>query len=141
MSNFAERLEELIFENGLDNKTLAATINISASCITQYTNGEDLPTIENLVKIADYFNCSTDFLLGFEEKQNLVFKVCPPFSERINFLLKHYECKPSYVYKNADISKSRFFDWKNGSRIPQLDGVIKLAELFECRVDFILGRE
>lgn len=136
-----ERLEELLFENNLDNKTFAAKINISASCITQYINKEDLPTIENLIKMANFFKCSTDFILGFEERQDLTFKVCPPFSEQLKFLLKHFNCKPSYIYKNTDISKSRLFEWKNGTRIPLLDNIMKLAELFDCRVDFVLGRE
>ena len=141
MSNIAERLEELIFESNLNNKMLAKAINISESCITQYIKHGDLPTVENLLKIADYFKCSTDFLLGFEEKQNLVFKKCPPFNEQINFLLNYFDRKQSFIYTNTEISRSRFFEWKKGVRFPSLDSVIKLAELFGCRIDFVLGRE
>lgn len=32
--------------------------------------GKSLPSIENLVKIANYFNCSTDYLLGLTDKKS-----------------------------------------------------------------------
>ena len=64
MSEFSERLSELIFENGLNKKTLAKNVGISAACITHYIQDKRLPTIKSLILLADYFGCSTDFLLG-----------------------------------------------------------------------------
>ena len=32
--------------------------------------GKSLPSVENLVKIANYFNCSTDYLLGLTDKKS-----------------------------------------------------------------------
>lgn len=142
MSNFAERLNGLIFEHDLNGKTFAAEVNISASCISEYLQGIHLPTLAKLLKMADYFNCSTDFLLGREEENPaLTFKPCPPFSEQLEFLKEHFNCSAYHIYHNTDISKSGYYEWKSGKRQPTLENVVRLAELFECRVDFILGRE
>lgn len=141
MSNFYETLKDLILEKNINNKILAAEIGLSASCITDYALKNALPSIRTLVKLADYFNCSTDYLLGRESDQYLHFKKCPPFSEQIVFLTKYFGCKPVDIYGSGKISKSNYFDWKKGKRQPTLDNVIKLAERFDCRIDFILGRE
>lgn len=42
---------------------VAKKIGISSATVTQWKNGS-IPSGENLIKIADYFNCSIDYLLG-----------------------------------------------------------------------------
>lgn len=142
MSEFIERLEYLLFEKNLNRKTLAQEIGLNATCITHYLQGKRLPTVESLVRIADYFQCSTDFLLGREEENRFLrFKPCPPFSQQIEFLKGYFQCSSYHIYHGTGISKSGYYDWKRGKRMPTLENVIKLAECFDCRVDFILGRE
>lgn len=43
---------------------LSVDIGVSQELISQYELGKSLPTPTNLIKLADYFNCSTDYLLG-----------------------------------------------------------------------------
>lgn len=54
---------------------LSTILEISQELVSQYELGKSLPSIENLVKIANYFNCSTDYLLGltndFTKKSDL----------------------------------------------------------------------
>ena len=142
MSKLSETLSELISDGGLSLKETAAKIGISASCLTYYSKEEREPTVETIVKIADYFNCSIDFLLGREtEKQNLTFKSCPPFSEQLAFLKKYFKCSSYRFYNGTKISKSAYYSWLRGAHQPTLETVISLADEFDCRVDFILGRE
>lgn len=152
MSEFVERLEWLMFEQHLNKKTLAKNVSINATCISHYLLDKRVPTVENLVKLADYFQCSTDYLLGREEKFNLKFKPCPPFREQIEFLKEHFHCSAYSIYSSTEntdgtanskpaISKSCYYRWINQGRKPSVDNVIKLADHFGCRVDFILGRE
>lgn len=142
MSDFVERLSELMFERGLNKKTLAQEIGISATSITHYLQDRHVPSVENLVKIADYFQRSTDFLIGREEENlTLTFKPCPPFSKQLDVLKKHFKCSAYQIYNSTNISKSGYYDWKSGRVQPSIENVIRLAEHFDCRVDFILGRE
>lgn len=142
MSDFVERLEELMFERELNRKTLAQNLSMNATCITHYLEGTRLPSVKSLVKIADYFHCSTDFLLGREEENtSTTFNPCPPFAERLVFLKEHFTCSSYDIYHDTDISKSGYYEWKSGKRQPTVENVIRLAEHFGCSVDFILGRE
>lgn len=46
---------------------LAEYLGVSAVAIGQYYNGDALPSMDNLIKIAKYFNVSTDYLLGLTD--------------------------------------------------------------------------
>lgn len=143
LSNFSETLSELMFEHGnMPAKTLAEQLNIAAPTLTRYLNTQRTPTVGNFVRIADYFACSTDFLLGLEQyNSSLRFHACPPFSERLTFLLQHFKTTCKKLCREANIADSAFFAWKNGSTQPTIDSILKLADHFDCRVDFVLGRE
>lgn len=142
LSKFSETLNELIFDNGLTAKSLAEVLNAEPSTITRYSRGERVPSVKSLVAIAEYFKCSTDFLLGrTEENKEQTFKTCPPFNEQIEFLKDYFNCSSYKIYHGTGISKSRYYDWKNGKRAPTVDNIVRLAELFDCSTDFIIGRE
>lgn len=68
---FANRLQELRENSFISRKDLAAALNISVSALGMYERGQREPNIDMLVKIADYFDVSVDFLLGrtFDDKK------------------------------------------------------------------------
>ena len=67
---FRERFNHLIFSahkvQGLTNKEIAQDLGISQSAMAYYKSGKTLPGAEILLKLADYFGVSTDYLLGRE---------------------------------------------------------------------------
>ena len=142
MSKFGERLDELAFERNLTNKMLAEKLNISPACVTQYMQGKFEPTYEHLIAVADFFQCSTDYLLGCEDEYKpITFKPCPPFSERLAFLKAKYKCSAYQIYTGHGISKSSYYGWINDKRKPSTENLLNLAKFFSCRIDYILGRE
>ena len=64
MEKFTERLNELIEEKGIQKQELAKAIGASKALVTIWTQGKSYPTLHYLVKLADYFNVCTDYLLG-----------------------------------------------------------------------------
>ena len=64
MATFENRLVELRKEKGLTQSDLADSVNISRGALSLYELGTRKPDYETLVKIADYFNDSVDWLLG-----------------------------------------------------------------------------
>ena len=142
LSNFSAILKELIEEENLNQKEYAGRMNFNIASITHYLKESRLPSVEAIVAIADYHHCSVDYLVGREtENFNLTFRKRPPFAERLKYLLSRFQCTPTKFCKTAKISKSRFYDWLNGKRQPSLDNIVKIAEGFDCRIDFVLGRE
>ena len=64
LSSFAERLNILINNEKTSKYKLAQKWHIDKSYITKWLKGENIPSINSLEIIADYFNVSIDYLLG-----------------------------------------------------------------------------
>jgi len=72
-----ERLAELKTRSTSSSKQIGEMTGISKRSINEYLTGKTNPTIENLVKLADFFNCSLDYLVGrdFEQKEKTCSKL------------------------------------------------------------------
>ena len=70
MSSFSERLKELRLENRLTQEELAEKFYLNKSSISRYERGQQVPELELLKKIADFFGVGTDFLLGKSDIRN-----------------------------------------------------------------------
>ena len=64
MENFCKRLIHLRTTNDLTQKELADILNIERSTLSSYETGRRYPTISVLIRIADTFDVSVDYLLG-----------------------------------------------------------------------------
>lgn len=62
--SFGEKLAMLRGEKNMSRNDLAKVLNISYSSISKYETEIRFPDQEMLRKIADYFQVSTDYLLG-----------------------------------------------------------------------------
>jgi transcriptional regulator with XRE-family HTH domain len=67
MKIFAERLKELRAEEGISAETLGKKLNISDTTIIRWENNQSNIKGEHLVRLAKFFNVSTDYLLGLED--------------------------------------------------------------------------
>ena len=68
MSVFATRLRELRNEKKLSTRELAKAINASDASISFWENDINEPKISYLIKLAEFFDVSTDFLLGLKDE-------------------------------------------------------------------------
>lgn len=64
MASFRERFKQLRLQNDLTQQELADKIGIGKMTVSQYERGVRRPDIDTLEIIADFFNVSTDYLLG-----------------------------------------------------------------------------
>ena len=58
------RIKELRTSISLTQSELGKVIGVNQSAIGKYERGELEPNIETIQKLADFFECSTDYLLG-----------------------------------------------------------------------------
>ena len=64
MPSFSERLKELRKAKGLSQKSLGEAVGLSKRGIQNYELEANKPTSDIITKLADYFDVSTDYLLG-----------------------------------------------------------------------------
>ena len=65
------RLKELRKKKGVSQLKLATDLNTTQNTISRYETGEREPGINELIKIADYFNVSVDYLIGRTENPKM----------------------------------------------------------------------
>ena len=64
---FIEILNDLLDEHNLNRKQFAEKSGIPYPTIIGWTTHNRLPDYTALIKIADYFNCSVDYLTGRQD--------------------------------------------------------------------------
>jgi len=64
---FAKRLKKLRLNKQVNQQSLADHVGVNQPAIARMENGKMEPTGEVLSKLADYFNVTTDYLLGRKE--------------------------------------------------------------------------
>lgn len=61
-----KRVKELRIEKGLSQQELGLAIGVTKVSICGYENGTRIPTLDNLIKLAEVLETTTDYLLGRE---------------------------------------------------------------------------
>lgn len=64
MPNLSERLIQLQQERNVLKKEIANAVGVSIMGYYRYENGERSPNADILIKLADYFDVSLDYLVG-----------------------------------------------------------------------------
>lgn len=81
MATFGERVKELRNARGMTQRQMAAALGITERSYQRYEVLES-PSNENLIKMADFFDVSTDYLLGrtnyWQDKDGHIHTKVPP---------------------------------------------------------------
>lgn len=77
----ANRLKKLRKEKGLYQKDVAEDIGLTASAIGFYEQGKRKPDNDTLQKLADYYDVSTDYLLGRTNERSSADKIKKAISD------------------------------------------------------------
>lgn len=64
------RIQELLFEKRITQQDLAHEIGLTPATLSRNLSGTHAPKAEVIVAIANYFNVSTDYLLGLTDNRH-----------------------------------------------------------------------
>lgn len=81
INNMTTRLFELRKAKKITQQRLAVDLGIDQASISNYESGKYMPTVEVLIKLADYFCVSTDYLLGLTDTKRRIRNDRESFSE------------------------------------------------------------
>ncbi|HIS18537.1 MAG TPA: helix-turn-helix domain-containing protein [Candidatus Coprovivens excrementavium] len=85
------RIKELRQKRNITQIRLSTEIEVSQETISAYENGKAEPRLDNLVKIADFLNTSTDYLLGrIDDDSPLVDLANNVVDKQLNELINNY---------------------------------------------------
>lgn len=143
LNEFQNRFKELLEEMNIDNKTKAAeSIGITYVTFSKAYNYGIVPKAMILIKIADFFNVSIEYLLTMTDDEHFEKSVPPKsFQERLNELKEEKGIRT--IYELADkihIHRNNIAQWLHRGYIPELDNLEILADFFGVSLDYLIGR-
>lgn len=65
---FTKRFNEILTYSGISQAELAARVNVSKQCISDYKSGKSFPSIQTLFLICKVLEVSADYLLGLTDE-------------------------------------------------------------------------
>lgn len=69
--NLNENIKKLRMERGLNQVEFARKMSVTKQCVSNWENDNVVPSVEMLMRLADFFSVSTDYLLGRTEQRVL----------------------------------------------------------------------
>ena len=85
------RIRECRENANLSQKYVAITLGVSAPSVANWERGKTNPTHENLVRLAELFGVSVDYLLGLSDEPNAPApEVARPLTDDEQILLDRY---------------------------------------------------
>ena len=104
---FGMRLKQLRTENKMTQTELGKKLNVTKASVSGYENGTRNPDQESLVKIAEIFNVSTDYLLGKEQNKRKYYELTDKdekdISERLQVMIEDLENNAHYSKENGEM--------------------------------------
>lgn len=133
-----EKIAEQRKKLGLSQEELAEKLNISQKSISKYELGDRKPQYKVLVRIAEYFGVTVDYLLRSTDTQD--FDICDCGNTikelRTEAGMTQEELGMLLNVQNAAISK-----YESG-KIPLTgETLLKLSKIFNVSTDYLLGAE
>lgn len=140
---FQNRFKELTDELNLKNKTqIAKQLGLTYATFVKIYSYGIYPTTPILIRIADYFNISVDYLVGNTDDEYFEKTDSPKtFKERLEELKSENKIKSTYALAECiDIHRNNIAGWNKNDYIPTIDDLASIATCFNVSVDYLLGR-
>ena len=144
MEQFREILRDWIDDTNLSLRQLEKISGVSAMQYSRYLRNDTIPTIDVILKICKFFQCSIDYLFGLDTSKNSIrYKTyqydLSKFIPRYLELLKENNISHFKFAETQPFNESILRHWQNG-RTPRLDILYLIANHFGSSIDYLIGR-
>lgn len=105
MKLIGKRIKEVRIKEGLTQTELGKILHIEKSAISHYENSERNIPLDIIIKISEYFNVDTNYLLGLNHSVKIKNKHVRLSNEEIEFIM---ELRKTRVYQSIMINPKNY---------------------------------
>lgn len=149
---FGDKLRYLRRQHRLTQTDLSRHLDLASQAyISDLEAGRKIPSLDLVVRIADLFSITTDYLLRDEipielqvtsplrETQREVLSI-NQFGEKLRYLRQQQQFTQTTLAQRVGLASQAYVsDLEAGRKVPSLDLVVRLAELFGVTTDYFLN--
>ena len=144
MEKFKEVLQELISQKELSISQVCLESGVSSTLMYDYLNGLSYPSAKMSIKLANYFDCSLDYLFDLSTIKKDKNYPTPNgnfelFLPRYLQLLKENHTTHYLFAQDHKFGESIIRGWKKGA-IPSIEKLKLIAFELGSSIDYLLGR-
>ena len=148
-SDIASRINYLLKVQNKFQKIMLENCGLNKNAISTMTARKSIPKADNLAKIADYLNCSVDYLLGrtntpqvinFSDGGDAFLYISSNIAEKIKTMAKIKKIQIKDMLKDCELGKNSLSSMQSGGSIPKSDTLAKIADYLDVSVDYLLGK-
>ena len=140
LSMFPERLKELMTFREAKAEEVSVAIGVHITNVRAWMRGASLITLQNAIKLADFFGCSLNYLSGMSDVYEQVPpRNLPPFYGRLRTIMAERGITRYQISRETTIKDVYFTRWAKGAQ-PDLITVILLAKKLDVSLDYLIGR-
>ena len=142
--NYRGRFLELREENNFSQRDIAKLLKISKSAYNQFEQQYTIIPIQRLNDVANIFDVSIDYLLGFTDKRK--YKVMKKeldkkvVGERLKNFRKEYKLTQEKLANKIDTTHQVISRYERGTYIIATSFLYAICKKFEVSADYLLGR-
>lgn len=138
---FKLRFLDLVSDLDCKKSQIHKILNIDYNVYIKITEFGVIPKPTILMRIADYFNISIEYLLARSNEVNFYKSEKPvEFLDRYNALKIEYNLTDYAIAQKLHITTSYTTNWKKKKYFPSIINIIELSEIFHVSIDYLLGR-
>ncbi|MEN8906996.1 MAG: helix-turn-helix transcriptional regulator [Clostridiales bacterium] len=150
-NKFGVRLKELRIELGLNQRQLAEKFKSAKSSISNYEKNNRLPDAETIIKYANFFGVTVDYILGLSDLRSLdelkensqkdlsssvMYKF---FTERVKTLMFTNDLTAVELSKKVGLKKSELTEFILGFKFPTPELLKKISDSLGTSVSYLMG--
>ncbi|HBF86690.1 MAG TPA: hypothetical protein DDW54_03315 [Clostridiales bacterium] len=135
---YKKRFLDLVDESDYSRTELSSILNLNLTNSLIYGI---IPRPKTLIKIADFFEVSIDYLLGNSDVNDFIPSVeNKTFHERLSLLVAENSTSYYKVALKCGIDKSIIYRWLDKGFLPSYETLELLCDYFKVSPDYLLGR-
>lgn len=131
------RIKELRIQNNISQKDLAEIIGVAPNTLSQYETGKREPDNSTLIKLAQYFGVTVDYLLKNETPS----EVPPNFPARLKYLREQKGLSYEQMADDIGYTPAEIEAWESGRKKAEFKTLTELVAYFDTTVDYLTGND
>lgn len=137
--SFRHRLKSLRKEKNVTQAQIAAILDYGYTAVANYEAGKNEPSIENLIRIADFFGVSLDYLVGRSEVKNELEsqEQITKFLERYDHItlaevIRLLECQRGWTRAFTAITRNIYWSKVKPINMNELSALSEKLDISKC---------
>lgn len=140
IDSFSNRLSKALSTRNMKPIELSEKSGISRGKISSYINGKYKANQNALYSLATALNVNPVWLMGYDVPMDSTIPIKNNITNRIKLLREENSFTQLDLATRLNCSKSVIGLYESETRKPSMEVLIKLSEIFNCSIDYILGK-